>query len=61
VVADAWLDGLARAIAEPHAGVIAEVITTRFGELSEAQASRLTALQQQLATAEGQTPAPNDG
>ena len=48
-LADAWLDGLERAIAEPHAGVIARGIAGRFEDLTETQQARLEALQQQLA------------
>ncbi|MFG0259163.1 MAG: hypothetical protein ACF8LK_02330 [Phycisphaerales bacterium JB041] len=48
-LADAWLDGLERAIAEPHAGAIAAGIAGRFEDLTEAQSERLAALQQRLA------------
>ncbi|MFG0244064.1 MAG: hypothetical protein ACF8R9_14860 [Phycisphaerales bacterium JB054] len=61
LLADAWLDGLERAIAEPHAGVIARGIERRFAELSEAQQARLTALQQQLAATTSPDAAPVGG
>lgn len=50
-LADAWLDGLELAIAEPHAGAIAEGITERFDALTETQQLRLNTLEQQLAGA----------